>query len=317
MTGRPIRWLLASAALWVSLPGCCGTGRTSSYVSSAPPVGGPSCGSCGYAGWPVPPRVPTIQYPPVPGTGLPAGAIPAPAPSAPALGAPQGVAPAGGIANPAPMPPGPPAEPPPSPGPGVRLAPPQVTDSPAPSDSAKLYPPQTPEPPPAARMPPAVDDGRDGSPSLPADIPHFALAKPRVASGEQPLPEGIAWLKAHGYRTVLHVRAPREDDSAARAQFEKRGLRYLSLELSADTLTKEVVDQFNRIVRDEKLLPLFVYDQDGSRAGALWYLYFRLVDGASDDKAREGAARLGFRQDDEDHRTMWLAVQKYLEDHKP
>lgn len=314
MIGRPMRWVLASAALWACVPGCCcTTGRTSSYVTSAPPAAG-SCGSCGYAGWPVPPRVPTIQYPPVPGTGLPAGGIPAPMPSAPAppaLGTPQAVAPAGALAQPPAASPDQPV----SPGPGVRLSPPQVSDSGSAPGSARLYPPQTPEPPPAARMPPAKDD--EGT-SLPVDIPQFALAKPRVASGQQPLPDGIAWLKSHGYRTVLHVRAPRSDDSAAQAQFEKQGLRYLSLELSADTLTKEVVDAFIKVVQDEKNQPLFVYDADGSRAGALWYLYFRLVDGASDEKARAEAARVGFRQDgDDSHRTMWLAVQNYLKDHKP
>jgi protein tyrosine phosphatase (PTP) superfamily phosphohydrolase (DUF442 family) len=163
-----------------------------------------------------------------------------------------------------------------------------------------------------------VKEEREPTPPLPVDIPQFAMAKPRVAGGQQPFPDGVAWLKSHGYRTVLHVRLPGEDDAAARRQFEKHGLRYLSLEVSPARLTKEVVDRFNRLVADESNLPLFVYDKDSSLAGGLWYLHFRLAEGAPDEKARAEAARLGFKQDqDDEHRTMWIAIQNFLKDQNP
>jgi protein tyrosine phosphatase (PTP) superfamily phosphohydrolase (DUF442 family) len=150
------------------------------------------------------------------------------------------------------------------------------------------------------------------------DIPQFAMARPRVASGLQPFPDGIGWLAAHGYRAVLYVRAGGEDDAAARRQFEKHGLRYLSLEVSPRTLTREVVDRFIRAVADEANLPLFVYDRDGSLAGGLWYLYFRLAEKLDDAQARTEAARLGFSQDRNDsHRDMWLAIQAFLAGQKP
>jgi protein tyrosine phosphatase (PTP) superfamily phosphohydrolase (DUF442 family) len=150
------------------------------------------------------------------------------------------------------------------------------------------------------------------------DIPHFAIARPNVASGQQPSPDGIPWLKEHGYRTVLHVRSPGEDDTAARNLFTKSGLRYLSLEVSPQTLSRAGVDEFTRLVSDRNNQPLFVYDADGSLAGGLWYLYFRLAEGASAEKARTDAAYLGFKQDqDGPHRNMWLAVQRFLESQKP
>jgi protein tyrosine phosphatase (PTP) superfamily phosphohydrolase (DUF442 family) len=165
-------------------------------------------------------------------------------------------------------------------------------------------------------MPPARDD-RDATPQLPVDIPQFAMAAPKVASGQQPLLDGIAWLQSHGYRTVLHIRAPGEDDSAALRQFEKHGLKYLSLEVSPANLTREVVEKFNKIVTDEANLPLFVYDRDSSLSGGLWYLYYRQVDKVDDYHARTEAAKLGFKADaDGPHRDMWLAVQKYLADRK-
>jgi protein tyrosine phosphatase (PTP) superfamily phosphohydrolase (DUF442 family) len=144
------------------------------------------------------------------------------------------------------------------------------------------------------------------------------MARPRVASGQQPFPDGVTWLQAHDYRTVLHVRTPGEDDAAARRQFEKHGLRYLSLEVSPRTLTREVVDQFTRTVTDEANLPLFVYDRDGGLAGGLWYLYYRLAEKTDDQQARTEAARLGLNQDRNDsHRDMWLAIQAFLATQKP
>jgi protein tyrosine phosphatase (PTP) superfamily phosphohydrolase (DUF442 family) len=221
--------------------------------------------------------------------------------------------------------------PPPPPDSGVRLAPPEPVDGVAsaappswphadnrserPPQASPAPPPQTPEPP-TASIPPAED--RKDTPPLPVDIPQFAVARPRVATGQQPFPDGLAWLQAHGYRTVLHVRAPGTDDTAARRQFERYNLRYLSLEVSPQTLSKEIVDRFNRIVTDEANLPLFVYDRDGSLAGGLWYLYYRLAEGQDDDRARTAAARLGFKPDqDENHRTMLLAVQNFLATQKP
>lgn len=177
-----------------------------------------------------------------------------------------------------------------------------------PDTEARPTPPQTQEP-------PAARDERAASPALPVDIPQFVPIKTNIANGQEPFAGGIAWLKARGYRTVLHVRSPGEDDSAVRKQFEQSGFRYQSLEVSPQTLSRTLVDQFNRLVADANNLPLFVYDKDGSLAGALWYLHFRLVDRATEEKAREDAERLGFKQERSDaHLKMWLAVQNLLKD---
>jgi protein tyrosine phosphatase (PTP) superfamily phosphohydrolase (DUF442 family) len=154
---------------------------------------------------------------------------------------------------------------------------------------------------------------------MPVDIPHFAMVKTKVASGHEPFAEGVQWLKAHGYRTVLHIRAPGEDDRAARRAFEQNGLTYRSLEVSPETLSKAIVDEFNRVVTDRNNQPLFVYDKDSSLAGALWYLHFRIVDKKGDEKARADANQLGFKEssDDPQVKKMWLAVQNYLATNKP
>jgi protein tyrosine phosphatase (PTP) superfamily phosphohydrolase (DUF442 family) len=144
---------------------------------------------------------------------------------------------------------------------------------------------------------------------LPVGIPQFAMARDKVAAGLKPmLEDGLDWLKANGYRTVLHVRLPGEDDSADRKQVEKRGMTYLSLEVSPQILSKAVVDGFNRIVADANTYPLFVYDKDGTLAGALWYLHFRTAGSESDTAARARAARLGLKED----AAMGAAIQRFL-----
>jgi protein tyrosine phosphatase (PTP) superfamily phosphohydrolase (DUF442 family) len=195
--------------------------------------------------------------------------------------------------------------------PGVRLAAP-VPDGPRAARGATAPPGSPSVPAPGAPSLPPAGDEKEATPQ-PVDIPQFAVAKERVANGLQPFPDGITWLQTRRYRAALHIRAPGEDDSAARRQFERRNLHYISLEVSPNTLNRDVVQQFAHMVTDEANLPLFVYDKDGALAGGLWYLYYRTAAGMSDEKARSEAARLGFLPDQEgEQRTMWVAVQNYL-----
>src|SRR5262249_1911621 len=134
-------------------------------------------------------------------------------------------------------------------------------------------------------------DERPAVPSFPVGISQFAVVKPeRVATGLRPHPtDGLAWLQAKGYRTVLHLRLPGEDGTADRRLIERTGLKYVGLELSADTLTRDLAERFNQLVADPLNQPLFVYDKDGTLAGPLWYLYLRLEEKLPDDKARAQA----------------------------
>jgi protein tyrosine phosphatase (PTP) superfamily phosphohydrolase (DUF442 family) len=208
----------------------------------------------------------------------------------------------------------------PTPGQGVqpveaRDTPPRIQlAAPEPlAGDTRLYPPdgneqrQTAEPP--------ILREKKARTTLPAGIPRFAKATTDVYSGLRPsIDDGLDWLAANGFKTVVHLRAPGEANDADRAQVEKLGLRYASIEVSRQTLAKETVDEFARAVGDVAGRPMFVYDQDGSLAGPLWYLYFRTAENQSDEVARIRANTLGLREDrDGPHRLMWLAVQKYLE----
>ena len=168
--------------------------------------------------------------------------------------------------------------------PNVNLGGPVPVPSDSSRESASIRPPETPEPPRAGNpeKPPPT-------PQLPVGIANFAPVMAGVASGLRPtVPDGVDWLIAKGYKTALQIRAPGEENAGDRNLFEQRGLKYLSLEVSPKTLTAKVVDDFNRIVDDPANRPLFVYDKDGSLAGALWYLHFRTIDKLSDEAAQEG-----------------------------
>ncbi|HMF13150.1 MAG TPA: hypothetical protein VKE94_12620, partial [Gemmataceae bacterium] len=259
-------WVMLSAALG-AVQGC--------HTCSQPcPPGGTTAAYAPADSWfarsrlfhPLAPRA-TVAVPPPGAIVVPAGGIPQPAPPIAAPAAPPVAAPAAPAAPaPAPeirsyAPPGdanPPANWRPAPEANGRLVP--ESSQPQPGQS------RTQEPPP---------------PALPVGIPQFAevKGKKKVATGLRPTHlEGLDWLKDNGYRMALYVRAPGDSDDADRKQFEdKCGMKFASLVVSPDALTLDVVDQFNAIVSDPANRPLFVYDKNGSLAGALWYLHFRMI----------------------------------------
>jgi protein tyrosine phosphatase (PTP) superfamily phosphohydrolase (DUF442 family) len=192
----------------------------------------------------------------------------------------------------------------------VNLGGPEPIPSDRSRESARITPPESPEPPQAGNP-----EKPRPTPRLPAGIANFAEVIPGVASGLRPMFDGVDWLKANGFKVALQIRAPGENGDGDKNLFEQRGLKYLSLEVSPKTLTPQVVDDFNRIVADPANRLLFVYDKDGSLAGALWYLHFRTAGKLSDEEARKKAAPLGLKEDAEgSQREMWIAIQKYLAD---
>lgn len=308
--------LLAAVGL-LSLAGC-KTCRYSEYSASR--VGGPA--SCGCTSALPPGRlVPApMMQPPLAGAPRPDGQFYAAPPQA-AASDPNGTAPVTYL------------EPAPNRGggnggggngggaaPDLRMRPPAQGGQPG-----------TTREPPVANVPPAPPeekpkptDGDGGTAEKPKassepdaqsaiDLPGFAIARQGVATGIQPFPDGVTWLKNKGYKAVLHLRAPGEDNAAAKRQFESKGLKYASVEASPARLTVELYRDFVKAVDDKTTHPLFVYDRDGSVAGGLWFLYNRVHLKASQKQSLAEAQRLGLRPDEEgEHATMWLAVQTVL-----
>lgn len=162
-------------------------------------------------------------------------------------------------------------------------------------------------------------DHRAASPTnpaadFPADIARWQVPYNGVASGLYPQPGGWDWLQQKGYRTVLHLKAPGEEGAAVRRECERRGLRYLELDVAPQTLNRDLVMRFSQILADRSGHPIFVTDQDGTLAGAVWYLHYRLTEKLDDAEAKRRAAQHGLPESDSRPivAALWLAVQNVL-----
>ena len=282
------------------------------------------CGPCaGTPGMPPPGAIPVAPVPaavvppgPPPGAGVPPAPVPTPGasplyPTSPQASlSPSAPAPDTRYSSPAPS--ADQWQPAPSQG-GARLSGPEAGVAEQ-RDNVRLQPPATPEPPVSAAKPAVIEQRIPpaASPSLPVGIPEFAVIVPeKVTAGQKPSLEAFDWLKSNNYRTVVHLLKPGEPDGA-RAEVERRGLKYHTIEVSAQDLGKAVED-FNRTVGAADQQPVFVYDRDGTLAGPLWYLRFRTVDRLPDDEAKRKATTLGLRDDGTgDSIELWLAIQKHL-----
>jgi hypothetical protein len=248
-----------------------------------------------------------------PGSSVPVAAPPPVAP--PAVAGPGGTVPA------LPPPPAVPAIPPTgatlnySPSaeiPEVRLFAPEPPTSAEPP-LAQLVPPENNVPRAAVKESPSVEVTAP-TPPLPVGIPQFAYAQEgKVAVGLKPLLDGIDWLQSNGFRTVLHIKAPGEEDVADRRLVEKHGMKYVTLEVSPETLNRQTIEAFGRFLGDREAQPLFIYDRDGMHTGGLWYLHFRTSENLGDEASRTRAERLGLKTSPEgEQKSMWLAIQKLL-----
>jgi hypothetical protein len=218
----------------------------------------------------------------------------------PLLGSPPGQ----GLAKP--MPPGPVASAAPGAPSGPKLYPPEVVEK------ATGEPPLLPEKTQSASPPPPATEKKKRA-SFPAGIAQFNPAMlSGVAIGLRPAPDdGLDWLADKGYKTVVRLRTPAEEEGNDRKLIEDRyRMRYISFEISPETVGKAKLDEFAKLVGDTALHPMFVFDRDGSLGTPLWYLYFRKV--ASND---DGVARIRARVPDSptgQQKLMWDAVQQYL-----
>jgi hypothetical protein len=154
----------------------------------------------------------------------------------------------------------------------------------------------------------------DPTTRAPVGLPGFTRVPGHdgVASGRRPGVDGFDWLKSNGFKTVVYLHAPPADFAPVRDMATTRGLKFVPIAVSSGTLSK-AFDEFSAAVADRGNRPLYVIDEDGTRAGSLWYLLFRTRDLLSDDTARLRAAPLGLTEAaTEEQKQFWIAVQDYL-----
>ena len=144
-----------------------------------------------------------------------------------------------------------------------------------------------------AVSPSTVNPSATTAPS-PLDIPRFVKVKAGLAFGRQPFPDGIVWLKQAGFKKVVHVAGTAEVDDAAQKLFEREGIQYVRIEMNPERLDASLVNQFSSAIVSNENTPVFVYDRDGSRLGALWMAHRVLDEKASQTQARAEAEAIGF-----------------------
>lgn len=217
------------------------------------------------------------------------------------------------------QPSGPPSPPNvPSP-PSARVAPtPPPPPAPAASPPSVLLLPPTPEPGAAAPPEPRKqlyppESSKEPATLLPVGIFGFDKARDHVATGQRPTLEGLDWLQRSGYRVVVFLHAPGEKVDTDREQVERRGMKFIPIEIDARNLNRDSIDRFLAFQKDPSREKVFVYDLDGSMAGAMWYLSFRMIDQATDDQARVRAGSLGQGENRDAARDLWQSVRRYAE----
>ena len=139
-------------------------------------------------------------------------------------------------------------------------------------------------------------------------ITRFAAVDLKLAGGSGPSEAGLNWLAEKGYRTLLDLRESAEVPPSFIADVARRGLRYVALPVSLKAIDKDHVARFNFEIASGDARPMFFFDSDGSRAGALWYIRRVTVDRVDRQIARREAEGLGLAD-----KTAWLAATNYVE----
>jgi len=196
------------------------------------------------------------------------------------------------------------------------------------SSATPPVPPAAPAAAPAAARPGDVKSESPAPPASDLDLTSVTLTVPpasvgpgltrflavdlKLAGGSLPTPASLDWLVEKGYRTLLDLRESSEVSPAFIAEVTKRGLRYIALPIGPGSIDQEHVARFAFEVAAREARPLYFFDSDGTRSGALWYIRRIATDRAEQQVARREAEELGLSD-----QTYWSAVTKYVSALKP
>jgi hypothetical protein len=145
-----------------------------------------------------------------------------------------------------------------------------------------------------------------------AGVPGYMKVKDGFYAGGKPTLDGFDALKKANFRTVIYLHASGADVSAVKDMASTRGLNFVAIETTPETLA-DAVAQFNRTAADRLTRPAYVFADDAPRAGAVWYLHFRTAEALGDDVARLRSKPLGLTEQGDEGRAFALAIQRVLE----
>jgi uncharacterized protein (TIGR01244 family) len=123
----------------------------------------------------------------------------------------------------------------------------------------------------------------------PAQIPNYKVIAPGIAVAGQPSTDAVRTLGTLGFRTVLNIRTPEEGGLVdERAIVESQGLRYVSVPVTAKSLSPQDVLAVEKVLDDPASGPVLFHCASANRVGGLWALVL-----ARRGKAPEAALAAG------------------------
>ena len=137
----------------------------------------------------------------------------------------------------------------------------------------------------AAEPPQTVDAG---------SIPNYRLLQPGVATAGQPAPEALARLRDMGFRTVVNLRTEQEGTAEERKVVEGQGLRYVSVPITAESLSLADAEAVEKVLHDPSSTPVLLHCASSNRVGAVWAL-IQAREGKSLDAALAAGREAGLR----------------------
>jgi uncharacterized protein (TIGR01244 family) len=114
-----------------------------------------------------------------------------------------------------------------------------------------------------AEVPAAVDA---------AEIPNYRVMRPGLAAAGQPSLEALAKLKAMGFATVVNLRTEQEGTKDEEAAVKAAGLKYVSVPVTAESLSAKDVDAVAAVLADPAAGPVLLHCKTSNRVGAVWAL---------------------------------------------
>lgn len=196
---------------------------------------------------------------------------------------------------------------------GRKSGSPSFLGEPVPPHGSIDRPSSSPSTPPVRTDRPAPNP-RPALSAAPVGLPGFQRLVDRnregVAAGGKPTLDGLDWLQANGYRSVIYLHGTAESSTAARELAEQRDLQFVAITVDAPSLS-EAHEKFAHTIDNRASRPVYVADADGSRAAVMWYLLFHKTDYLGRDAARVRAATFGPTEGrSAEEKQLWAAAAR-------
>lgn len=133
---------------------------------------------------------------------------------------------------------------------------------------------------------PATEPAAPAAPEV--QIRNARTPREGLLTGGQPTEEQLAELADAGYRTLVNLRTPGENEISDREAelAETLGLRYVQLPVAgAEGLTEDNARELSKLLGDESAYPMVVHCGSGNRVGALFALEAFHVHGENPETA--------------------------------